>query len=180
MSAYETASGEALLAVEALCRHLIGGGGFAPDTQPTDVEVERMRDMTYYKIAAALVDSGYSVTQTEAAVLGFLQNIQVLEIAILVELANPTSGPGEPNTRFLEFVRQRDSLYSMLSTSLLALGATAASDSTATSSGDGDVRGVSIAEKDAVYVDDDFVRPRFRRGSFAVPGTEPSSGVVGS
>lgn len=169
MPVYETAASEAIKGTEAFCRHICGPGGFNATSKPSLTEVQRFRDQAYYKIAAALVGAGYAVAQTAAAVLGFLQNLQVIEQVIAVELAYPITGPGEPNERFMAFMAERDQLYELLASGMLdGLGATSVSGET----GFVTVTGVSISRKDSVAQDSDFVGPRFKRGQYRPPGSD--------
>lgn len=158
---YEATAGDCLANVQALCRHLCGSGGFSTTTTPTLVEVNFFADMAYYKVAAHLEMSGYSKTQTDADVLHFLMNLQVLEWVILIELTYPIAGSGEVNERFLEFARQRDVYYDLIMTDALDnLGATR----TARPSLNIKATGVSVDDKQAVNDVADNVPPRFYRG----------------
>ena len=161
MPSYERSAGEALELVKAWCRHLAGDSGFDDTTQPTLDEVLRFQDMAYYKIAGQLARIGYSVTQTNQTVLGWLQNLQAIETVIAVEIANPITGPGEPNDRFDEFARQRDSTYKSLTTDLLEqLGATR----TERASSFVGVTGVSKDRDLALADDSDLIHSAISRG----------------
>lgn len=172
MSAYETATNEAMKGVESLCRHICGPGGFNATSKPTLAEVQRFETQAYYKIAGALVAAGYAVSQSAAAVLGFLQNLQVLETVVSVELAYPITGPGEPNERFRAFMDQLEQLYELLKAGIID---TMGGDTIAGNTAFVDVTGVSISRKDSIRQDSDFVGPRFRRGQFRYPGADPGT-----
>lgn len=173
MPSYETADGQALLAVEGLCRSIATADGFSGTTKPTLGEVQRYRDMAYYKIAGALVNGGYAAAQTDADVLGFLQNLQVIEMVILVELSRPIITTGVENTRFEAFIAERERLYTLIMSGMLdSLGAGALS--IAGETGFVEVTGISLDRKQGIAGDGDLVRARFRRGQFAYPGSDPS------
>jgi hypothetical protein len=173
MPVWESGSGTALALVQAYCRHLCGTAGFGTATQPTAAEVNGYSDMAYYKIAGFLGHAGYGTTILGSAVTGILQNLQVLETVISVELSYPITGPGEPNERFLEFVRQRDALYEMLdSAALSALGV----EPVALSSNRAEATGISIGRKLSVTSDGDLVTSRFRRDQFAAPQNRSTTG----
>lgn len=171
MPVYELTDGDAMQAVENLCRHLAGPNGFGTTTHPTLDDVRQIMDMAYYKIGGRLSQANYPTTSTSAAVLGFLQNLQVLETVILLELSYPITGPGEPNERFQAFISERDALYeALLDGALDGLGGS--------STRFAGVTGVSIATKDSVRQDTDLVPFRFRRGLMAQPSTDPSQVLV--
>lgn len=168
MPLYESSTGTALAAIETLTRHISGLNGYGSTSVPTMAQVELFRNHAYYKIAAALVDAGYSMTQTDAEVLGFLQNLQVIETVIMIELSRPITGPGEPNERFMAFLAERDQLYELLRSGMLAgIGATALAGET----GYITATGISVSRKDSVAADSDFVAPRFARGAWSQPGS---------
>lgn len=179
MPAYELTNGDALAAVESLTRHLCADTGYTPTTHPTLDEVRGFGDMCYYKIAGALSSANYPTTQTATAALGWLQNLQVLEMVIALELAYPITGAGEPNERFAEFVRQRDWFYEMLASGGIdGLGFERTHYAAVT--------GVSVARKNSVRSDPDLVPSRFRRGDFSnplsvpmLPGTPLSADTLG-
>jgi hypothetical protein len=175
MVAYEVSDGQALLATESLCRSIATTTGFSSDTKPSLSEVHRFRDQAYYKIAAALVDAGYSPTQTDTTVLGFLQNLQVIEMVVFVELSRPIITSGVANERFSAFLAERERLYTLVMSGMLAdLGAGATSVGSET--GFTTATGVSISRKQGVTDDSDYVAPRFRRGQFGYPGSDPGAG----
>jgi hypothetical protein len=177
MVAYERTAGTALAMVQGLCRHLCGTAGFSATTQPTLTEVGQIRDQAYYKIAGELGYAGYDLAMADTDALGWLERLQTLEMVIRIEQAYPVTGAGEPNARFETFVTERDHLTELINTDTLErLGATRSH----TLSEKLDVSGMSIADRDNVRNDPDFVGSRFLRGQFTNPGGSTSSPDAGT
>lgn len=170
MPVYEVSTDTALIGIEALTRHLCGDEGFSEDTHPTSAEVTQFEGMAYYKIAAKLAENGYSITQTDAEVLGFLEKLEILETVVLIELAYPVTGSDDENERYDAFSAMLTSLYTILDGRALAvLGAS----QTSTPSLNVAATGISYDDKNTVNSDSDFVRHRFHRGqhsSIPTPG----------
>lgn len=163
-TAFELNGGACLEDVEGLCTHLTMEGTFSDSSQPRGVDVERWLTLSYYWVQGILAKNGYAIIQTVPAVVGILQELNALDVAVKVELSNPLTGIGEPNERFIELKRRRDELLEMLESSqmLTALGATeaevgSASELLAAS-------GISKSRKRLVESNTDLVIARFRRG----------------
>src|SRR5258706_4724337 len=162
MPIYEVHDGDALEAIESQCRHLSTINGFSNTTHPTLDEVSRFRDMAYYKVAGLLSATGYNVVQTSENALGWLESLQVLETIIMIELAYPISGAGQPNARFAEFCNQRDRMVNMLLEHMELLSSMGAEK--AKSLGQfAEFTGTSRSRKDSVNTDSDLIPPRFSR-----------------
>lgn len=166
-TAYELGGGECLEDVEALCAQLTMDGAFGNETQPTISAVERWLTMSHAWVAGLLAKNGYAIVQTNEVVLGILQELNALDTAVKCELANPLTGIGEPNERFLELKARRDNIVEMIEESqmLTALGAT-----TLPGGGPGSLSehliftGLSKSRKADVESDTDLVLARFRHG----------------
>lgn len=163
-TAYEVEEGLCLEDVEEYCGHLTDEGSFTTQSQPSISGVERMLTASYYWIVGLLASNGYSAAQTDDVIVGILQELNALDVAIKCELANPITGQGEANERFIEFKNRRDELVTLLTetTALDALGAVGASAGSASdllAAG-----GLSKSRKRSVESDPDYLRARFRRG----------------
>ena len=163
-TAYETEEGACLETVEAYCKSLTEGGSFTDETNPTQSDIERMLTTSYYWVAGVLTSAGYNISQTDEQVLGFLQELQALDVTCKAELANPLTGVGEPNERFIEFRRRRDEMVTMIQETqvLTALGGTGGE--VGSLSENLAITGISLSRKRTVESDTDYVRARFRRG----------------
>lgn len=173
MPVYEISTDNALLGTEALVRHLCGDEGFSDSTHPTSLEVTQFQNMAYYKIAASLANAGFSPTQTDNEVLGFLEALQVLETVILIEQAYPVNGAGEENERFVSFTNQAKAFYSLMAgDALTVLGATQLT----TRALNIKATGVSYDEKNTVETNTDFIPHRFKRNMHSsVPAATTTS-----
>lgn len=171
-SAYELVEGACLEDVESLCAQLTIDGSFTDESQPKATEVERWLTLSKYWIGGILASIGISPTQTLPAVVGILQELNALDVAVKCELANPITGVGEPNERFLELKRRWTDILTMITDTqmLVALGAT--QQDAGSSSQLLAISGVSRSRKRTVESDTDYLKPRFRRGW----GKNPRSG----
>lgn len=174
-TAYETADGRCLEAVEAYCMHLTSDGHFNDETVPAGNDVERGITSSYYLVAGILAKNGYAVAQTDTEVLGILQELNALDAAIRIELSNPITGIGEPNERFNALQARRDEIISWIENSqmLTVLGAEEADVGSASELLL--LTGISKARKRSVEDDTDYIKPRFRRGFGKNPRTSDSA-----
>lgn len=155
---YENNEGDCKEGVEGICGHLTVDGSFSDTTQPTSSDVDRMLTESYYHVAVRLAAAGYDPTQSDARVIGFLQRVQILDAVLQVEMANPITGPGEPNERFLALKAERDDMFALIASGGLdLLGATVVRL-------DPVLTGISKDRKLSVESDSDLVQKRFRRG----------------
>lgn len=178
MPAYETATNELRSAVEVMVQHLTGEAGFEGSVHPNLEEYNRVRDMTYFRVAGALVKNGFSPTQSSVGVLSWLQLLQMYECVIQIELSYPISGDGAPNERFMAFMAQRDAMLVDLNVVLQGLGATT-SDSTL-AAGEPTVTGVSRDRKASLRQDPDIITSRFARGMQGNPQAGANSPYTGT
>lgn len=163
-TAYEVEEGLCLEDVEEYCGHLTDEGTFTGETQPSITGVERMLTSSYYWIVGLLASNGFSAAQTDSTIVGILQELNALDVAIKCELANPITGQGDANERFMEFKNRREEIITLLTetTALDALGAVTTSAGSASdllAAG-----GLSRSRKRTVEADADYLRARFRRG----------------
>ena len=161
-TAYEIDQGQALEDVEALCSHLTQDGTFTDSTQPKSADVYRRLTLAHHKIAGVLAMSGYAVAQTDEEVVGILQQLNALEVAIWAELSNPITGVGEPNERFKALIDERDALVALIEGR--ALDDLGGARSAATLGELLTLTGVSQDRKLSVEQDTDLVPARFKRG----------------
>ena len=163
-TAYELNEGACLEDVEALCAQLTMAGTFGDETQPKGVTVERWITLSHHWIAGILAKNGYDTAQTDAEVVGILQELNALDVSVKCELANPLTGVGEPNERFIALKERRDELLEMIENSqmLTLLGATGTSGGAI--SENLAITGISKSRKLSVENDSDYVLPRFRKG----------------
>ena len=178
MSVYETAAGAALTHVESFCRHLTDGGTFSTVSRPTGTQVNNYLTASGAWVAALLSQNGYDVTQTDAEVLGFLQELNVYDSVIKVELSVPSDDrTGEGNARFQEFKNRLGQLVKMFDKPgfLAGLGATTGGVS---ASANLLASGIGRDRKDTVYDDSDAIPARFRRGMHRAPGAMPLTAFV--
>lgn len=159
---YEIKENDCVEDLEQLCSHLTQDGSFTTYTTPNTGDIYRWLTLSHHWIAGVLAGAGYSPTQSDEVVLGILEELNVLDTAIKIELANPVTGDGEPNERFKEFEARRKELLELITgtTALDNLGAvllpTQTNSPTAT--------GVSLSRKRNLTLDLDAVQPRFTRG----------------
>lgn len=163
-TAYETDEGLCLETVETYCKHITDMGSFNDETQPTGQEVEKFLTASYYSLAGILTSVGYSIVQTEDAVLAFLQEVQALDVVVKVELANPITGLGEPNERFKEFKARYTEMIELIKGTQLLEGLGAAVAEQGSASQLLAISGISKSRKRSVEDDSDYVQSRFRRG----------------
>ena len=168
--AYENASSDVLLMVQAYSKHLTkSGGSFSSTTNPTLTEVEAQLTASYYWAQAQLADNGYVRNPTGTAVLGVLTRLQAMDTVVNIELMHPITaetGEGE-NVRYKTFRGLRDEIVkTFLTTEALEdLGATRAELQSALL----EFGGVSRDRKKTVRDDTDLVPSRFKRGFGADP-----------
>ena len=163
-SAYELTAGTSCLnLVEAYCRHLTEGGKFSDTSSPSLSQVESVLTQVYYRLQAHLAQSGYGTAQTLSPVVSYLEHLNAIGAVVQIELMHPiSSGEREANLRYREFKAQWEADTAFLATSGFAdLGAARAGQA----SGDALVlTGVSLADKQGIESDSDYLLPRFRRG----------------
>jgi hypothetical protein len=129
--AFELATGDCLLDVQMLCRHLTReDGSFTASTVPTKALVEKWLTLSHHWICVLLRKAGLSETQTDEKVIGVLQELQSYDVAIKCELAQAASDiTGDPSARFQAFVERRAELIELITSG--ALGAMDANPSEA-------------------------------------------------
>lgn len=169
-TAYETAANEALGEVQSLCRHAArASGAFSSATVPSLAAVERYLTTSYYWIQGLLRRAGMSPTQTDTAVLGVLQQLNVYDVCIKIELSLPANAEtGEGNNRYDTFEERRKELMEMFADGTLAAMPDAVLLSSALRTPI--VTGVSISRKRVAEDDTDRTQHRVRRNQFQAPG----------
>lgn len=170
--AFETAPGEALNEVAALCRHAARGAGgkFSASTVPSIGAVERWLTTSYYWVRGLLAAHGYAADQTEPAVLAILQELNAIDTCVKVELSLPEeSGSGAPNQRFQTFLDRRKDLVEMIESGALAtLGAALSPEGTSLRRAPV-ATGQFYSRKRLAESDSDRTQHRIRRGMFEPP-----------
>lgn len=161
-NSWDNAGSAAYLTALTYTRHIAGGDGYGTATNPTQAQVFAFLDNSYYEIALALQNYGYSLTQSGSAVRGVLSGLQGLDTAVKIELTAPTNTlTGEGNDRFIALKAERDRLMALImSDGLAAMGATV----TKSRGAHVVLTGKSKDAKQAIYDDTDAVQPRFPRG----------------
>jgi hypothetical protein len=169
---YETTAGAALLQVESFCRHLTLGGVFTQNSNPTRDQAIDYISASGFWVGGLLSTHGYSVTQTDAEVLGFLQELNVYDAVVKVELSVPSDDrTGEGNARFQEFKNRLGQLVKMFEQPGF-LGGLGATTGGASLSSQLLATGISRDAKDIVYEDTDHIPARFKKGMHKAPGVE--------
>lgn len=110
-----------------------------------------------------------STTQTDEAILGILQQLNVYDTCIKIELSLPTNAEtGEGNNRFDTFEERRKDLLEMFTDGTLAAmpGAVLLETDMRTPI----VTGISISRKRLAEEDTDRTQHRIRRGQFQAHG----------
>lgn len=160
---FESATGNCLAQVRAICRALTVSGEFT-DTGPiTGTDVDMFLDNSYYWLLGELTQDGYAITAiTDTEVKAVLTQIQALDAATQVEHSMPVTAQGEPNERWRSLVARRDYLVKtfLRGNGLERLGATRTTNKSDYLEG----TGRSIAAKQAVYDNTDVVAGRFPAG----------------
>ncbi len=153
-TAYErTAATSCLREVQSLEKHLTSSGTFDVNSVPTLTEVEDFITDTYYELATKLLDYGYSMTQTDADILGTLQHYNALGACAKVELTQPSVGfkAGE-NTRYDRFYKEFSKVDTLIkSPAFQRMGATKSYELSAGLS----AGGISISDKQDIEDDSD-------------------------
>lgn len=173
---YELTAGDALLEVQELCRHAARQDGrFTAATVPTLVAVERWLTTSYYWIAGQLRRHGFDTVQTNAVVLGILQQLNVYDACLKVEMSFPVeSSSGEPNSRFQFFLDRREELLEMIGDgTLAAMGAEVVPNA----GREPVLTGQFLSRKQLAEDNTDRTQHRVRREQFTYPGVWPQSNV---
>lgn len=169
-TAFETAAGEALAEVASLCRHAArASGAFSSSTVPTLVAVERYLTTSHYWIHGLLRRAGLDVEQTDPAVLGILQQLNVYDACIKIELSLPANAEtGDGNSRFQTFEERRTDLVEMITDGSLAAMPDAVLLSTSMRTPI--ITGISNSRKRLTEENRDATQHRVRRGQFGHHG----------
>lgn len=163
--AYELAEGDARREVERLCRHAArASGAFSSSTVPDAAAVEQYLTTSYHWIRTRLIKAGLSDDQTDADVVGVLQQLQVYDVCMKVELALPTEAAGgNPSDRWTTFKELRDEMAMMISDgSLSGIGAEEIELARRTPF----VGGISRERKRLMREDSDAIQHRVQRDQF--------------
>lgn len=167
-TAYELVAQDAIADVANLCRHAARANGeFAPETVPSLQAVERWLTLSHAWIAGLLKRHGYSDVQTDATVVGILEELNVYDVCMKVEMSMPSeSSSGDPNERFKVFQDRRTELLEQITDGTLGtLGAAGYDSGTRKPI----VTGVSYSRKRVAEDDTDRTQHRVRRSQFNNP-----------
>lgn len=177
--AFELMSGSCLEQVEVICRHMTNMGSFDGNATINQTDLEKLISSTYYEMVTWLSQYGFSGTQTNENVVGFLEYYNAMGASARAELLlTPAGFSDAENSRFKFLWREyHDRLMEALAgDGLSALGAEGITDAR----GDGlTAGGISKSDKKIIQSDTDATGYSFTRTTHDNP-TYNSQDIVDS